>query len=109
MNGRSTALPMISMGLRILGYVVLIFGVLTAMWYFFHGVTIPTIAGVEIKTSFWAGHVAPAFWELLNSAIRALLLVGAAELIHVLLDIEENTRREATPSRSYDAPVNELP
>jgi hypothetical protein len=108
MNGRYTALPMISMGLRILGYVVLIIGILASLSYLFFGISVPQIAGFN-GPGFWATHIVPAYTALVESAIRALLLVGAAELIHVVLDIEENTRREATPSRSYEPPVNELP
>lgn len=113
MNDRYTALPLISMGLRILGYVVLALGILSFLYLLLFGVSvsIPLPGGVapgEITTSFgfWNGHVVPAFSALIEGFIRALLLLGASELIHVLLDIEENTR---PASADTVAPINEMP
>jgi hypothetical protein len=111
MNGRYTALPMISMGLRILGYIVLVLGVLTAVYYLIFGQPVVTLdfGSFQVpKPGFIRGHLVPAFWALIDSGIRALLLVGAAELIHVMLDIEENTRG-ASGARRADIAGSELP
>ncbi len=40
-------------------------------------------------------YVAPLILQLFRHFIYALMLLGAAELIYVLLDIEDNTRRTA--------------
>ena len=85
MNSRYTVLPVVAMLLKLLSYVVLVVGAVLVLKHLF--------VGVAESMGFWQGNVVPAAKELISTLIRGLLLFAAADLIHVVMDIEENTRR----------------
>lgn len=83
-TSRYASLPLISLILKLTGFLTIGFGV--AIFLF----------GVYAMIS--RGTVEPlgAFiLQLFCSAVAAVLLIAVSELIHVFLDIEENTRRIA--------------
>jgi hypothetical protein len=86
MNPRYTALPLIAVVIKLLAWLVIVIAILGSLKFLFLGVE---------GWNFWKGHVVMAFWELVNGAIRGIVLLAVAEGVHVLLDIEENTRRAA--------------
>lgn len=85
MNPRYTALPLIASVLKLLAAIVLVVGLASAAWALLFGAW----------PGFWSGHVHAAGNRLLSAAIRGIVLWAIAELVHVALDIEENTRRAA--------------
>jgi hypothetical protein len=90
MNTRYTVLPVVAMLLKVLSYVVLVAGLVLVLKDLF--------LGVAEGSPFWLGHVLPACREMVYTLVRGLLLFSAAELIHVVMDIEENTRRASEAS-----------
>jgi hypothetical protein len=86
MNTRYTALPIVSAILKIIGWVVIILAIIGTGYHVLVG-----YPGVK----FWDGHIAMPFAALIAGASHGLILLAASEGIHVLLDIEENTRRAA--------------
>jgi uncharacterized ion transporter superfamily protein YfcC len=85
MMPRYTALPILAMILKIFGWLVIIAGAVAAF-----AMVISSPADATLRTA-----LARAFWRLLESLVRGTLVLAVAEGIHVLLDIEENTRRTA--------------
>jgi hypothetical protein len=85
MNTRYTVLPVVAMLLKLLSYVVFVVGMVLVLKYLF--------LGIAEGADFWLGHVVPAGKELVSTLVRGLLLFATSELIHVVMDIEENTRR----------------
>jgi len=90
--GRSRRYP----ALRIIAFVFKIIAVLTAVVGLIIGLSAASIAN-SLPTSAGMGGAGPAIgWIIfLVSLCYALFLWAASEMIHVLIDIEENTRRGA--------------
>jgi hypothetical protein len=85
MMPRYTALPILSMILKLFGWIVITAGAVSAFAMVFAASPDNTLRVA----------LAAAFWRLLDALVRGVLILAAAEGIHVLLDIEENTRRTA--------------
>ncbi len=82
---RYATLPLISLIIKLLGYLALGFGV--ALFIVGVFAVIRSKGNLEIIGFF--------LMQLLATVVTAVLLIGFSELIHVFLDIEENTRRTA--------------
>lgn len=99
-TSRYAWLPLLSMLLRLCGYAAFLFGILQA-------VVIVWRPGTSVS---FTGQISPALQSLFWGFVRALELLIIAEAIHVLLDIEQNTRRTADAAqgtRSGTTPRNE--
>ena len=83
MNPRYTALPVIAVCLKAVAHLSLVAGVVAA-----------ACAAWRPMCGGWSGLGVFLFW-LLATFAAYLFLLAFAEGIHVLLDIEENTRRAA--------------
>ena len=90
MNQRYTALPVIALGLKACAYILLVASVIMSI--------VRLIIGISDLLGFWQGHLVPACQGLFYGIVSWLVLLGFSEGIHVLLDIEENTRRTADMS-----------
>jgi hypothetical protein len=86
MNTRYTALPVIAMVLKIIAFVVLLFGFINALNLF---------AVYSAPDATLWNRLIVALLSFGSSVVNFVLLLAASELIHVVLDIEENTRRSA--------------
>ena len=82
---RYASLPLISLIIKLMGYLALGFG--AALFIVGVIAAIRSKGSVEIIGLFLV--------QLLATVVAAVLLIAFSELIHVLLDIEENTRRSA--------------
>ena len=97
---RYTALPIIAIILKILSYVVLLVTLLSSAFLLVVGSmpqvsqTISTTPGI-LGSSFLHAHLIPAFTSFLSGSLLTLFIMAFSHGIHVLLDIEENTRRTA--------------
>lgn len=105
-NARYSALPIVALVLKVLGFVVILGGMVMAAVYFISGTTEPLVQlglmmdlkaenVARVVPGFWVGHLVPACKEFICTVIIGTLLIGTSEAIHVLMDIEENTRRSA--------------
>ncbi len=107
---RYTALPIIAIILKILSYVVLVVTLLSSAYLLVVGSmprlpvdTYDTVLNPQmisttqglLGSSFLHTHLIPAFTTLLAGSLMTLFIMAFAHGIHVLLDIEENTRRTA--------------
>lgn len=84
-TSRYAALPLISFLLKLLGYLAVLAAVFGAGRILFQGRVAADLTEVILQ----------AGWRLVYGLGEALLLIAASEIIHVLLDIEANTRRAA--------------
>lgn len=84
-TSRYASLPLLSGLLRVCGYLAFLFGIFQAVLILWRG-------GSPLSM---ASHVSPALQSIFWGVVRALELLIIAEGIHVLLDIEQNTRRSA--------------
>jgi hypothetical protein len=84
-TSRYAALPLISFLLKLLGYLALLAAVFSAGRTLYQGRVAADLTDVFLI----------AFGRLASGFGQALLFVAASEVIHVLLDIESNTRRAA--------------
>lgn len=81
---------MISLLLKTVGYLMIGFGLAV----FVVGVISAVRYSSAAESSAFA-FITPLILQFVRQFIYALMLIGAAELIYVLLDIEESTRRTA--------------
>ena len=100
MNPRYTALPVISMILKVLGWLLILAGVLYSVKYLILGVPVNSM---RLFDRVWRGHIEAGITALFWPLLGGVLLIGVAESVHVLLDIEENTRRAADAARGTAA------
>lgn len=84
-TSRYAALPLISLLLTLLGYFAVLAALFGAGRILFEGRVAADLTEVFLQ----------AGWGLVSGLGQALLLIASAEVIHVLLDIEANTRRAA--------------
>lgn len=105
-TSRYASLPLISLLIKLIGFLTLGFGVALFLVGIF----------AIIRSGGSAEAIAVFVLQLLGTVVAAVLLIGFSELIHVLLDIEENTRRTAdmaagkvtgTTPRLTNPPVSE--
>lgn len=83
---RYALLPVVALILKLLGYLLLVTAVISGLSTFFGGGrTSPDLTETFLL----------AVQRILSGMIHGFLLIAASEVIHVLLDIEENTRRAA--------------
>ena len=94
MNTRYTLLPFVSMVLQLLAYLMFLAAIILGVKYLFLGTAIEGV---------WQGHIVPSVKVFLNLAIKGFILLAVSEGIHVLMDIEENTRRAADATEGRPA------
>ena len=83
-TARYSSLPLVSLLLKMLAFLLLGFSVAIFLY------------GIYYMITQKAGAALGAFLgQLLGGIVVSLLLLAASELIHVIMDIEENTRRAA--------------
>ena len=98
---RYTALPIIAIILKIMAWIVLLAALASSAYLVVVGSGPPQSAllGAEaralLRSPFLHWHLMPAFVNLVGGTLLSLLIMAVADGIHVLLDIEENTRRVA--------------
>lgn len=98
MNPRYTALPLIALVLKVLAFLLLVAGLGYVFKYLVLGSSAKALlvaSGQSTMTVALNAHLLPALWAGTKAVFGFLGLYTAAELIHVVLDIEENTRRAA--------------
>jgi len=82
---RYASLPLLSLLLRLCGYTAFLFGIGQAA----------LVLWQSDWTGRWSTPISSALQSVFWGFVRALELIIIAEGIHVLLDIEQNTRRTA--------------
>lgn len=98
---RYTTLPIIAIILKIMAWTILFAAFLSSAFLLVVGSDSAAAAAMAgearslLRSPFLHGHLVPAFVHLLGGSLLALLVMAVADGIHVLLDIEENTRRVA--------------
>lgn len=98
MNPRYTALPLIALVLKLLAFLLLVAGLGYVLKYLVLGSSAKALlvaSGESALAVSLKAHVLPALWAGVKTVFGFLGLFTAAELILVVLDIEENTRRTA--------------
>jgi hypothetical protein len=98
MNPRYTALPLLALVLKVLSFLLLLAGLGYVLKYLVFGSSAKALlvaSGHSTLAVALKAHVLPALWAGTKAVFGFLGLFTAAELIHVILDIEENTRRAA--------------
>lgn len=83
-TSRYASLPLVSLLLKLIGFLLLGF----AVAIFLFGIYAMISRGSTAALGFFVG-------QLVGGVIASVLLIAASEVIHVILDIEENTRRAA--------------
>lgn len=83
-TSRYASLPLISLLIKLLGFLTLGFGVAIFLFGIFAMLSRGSLQQVGLF-----------LLQLFGSLIVSAALIAASEVIHVLLDIEENTRRAA--------------
>lgn len=81
---RYASLPLISLLLKMLGYLGLGFGVAVFLFGIYAMIARGTLEPLPMF-----------FLQLFACVVASVVLIALADLIHVLLDIEDNTRRTA--------------
>lgn len=92
MNARYTTLPVIAMLFKVAAFVVLVAGICGVISILAAG--FPATPDASPFARIW-GPVLLAIHSLGWTLLKFLILFAISELIHVALDIEENTRRTA--------------
>ena len=98
MNPRYTALPLIALVLKVLAFLLLLTGLGYVLKYLVLGSAAKALlvaSGESTMTVALKAHLLPALWAGTKAGLGFLGFFTASELIHVVLDIEENTRRAA--------------
>lgn len=88
---RYAALPLISLLMKLVGYLMIGFGLAVLVV----GIISAVRHSIVIGDSSGFTYIVPLIFQMFRHFIYALMLIGLAELIYVLLDIEDNTRRTA--------------
>lgn len=81
---RYASLPLVSLLLKMLGFLTLGFGVAVFLFGIFAMISRGSVQPLGLF-----------LLQLFGSIVLSVVLIAVADLIHVMLDIEENTRRSA--------------
>lgn len=95
---RYATLPLISLIMKLIGYCTLGFGVAIFLFGIFAMISRGSVSALGVF-----------LLQLFGSVVLSIMLIAFSDLIHVILDIEENTRRSAdtaTGSIAGTTPLN---